>query len=127
MIITDDMVKKICNEIDEIDSLIPDNLKEAHKDVILYGRGCFVIDKDGVTPIGQGVIQMKNKIDELIDLLCGAREKGIEPKQITLGVSDYNLLKYECENLVNQSGIDYTSFMGIKIKVIDVKNTILIG
>ena len=54
MIITGDTVKKMCDEFDEIDSLIPDNLKEAHKDAILYGRGCFVVGKDGVIPIGQG-------------------------------------------------------------------------
>jgi len=56
MIITDEMVKKMCDEFDEIDSLIPDDLKEAHKDAIIYGRGCFIIDKDGITPIGQGEI-----------------------------------------------------------------------
>ena len=54
MIITGSMVKKMCDELEKIDSLIPDNLKEAHKGTILYGRGCFIVDKDGITPIGQG-------------------------------------------------------------------------
>ena len=48
--------KKMCDEFDEMDSLIPTNMKEAHKDAILYGRGCFVIDEDGITPIGQGEV-----------------------------------------------------------------------
>jgi len=50
------MVKKMCDEFDEINSLIPDNMKEAQKDAILYGRGCFIVDKDGVTPVGQGAL-----------------------------------------------------------------------
>lgn len=42
--------------ISELMELIPDNLKEAHKDAILNGNGCFIVDKDGITPISQGEV-----------------------------------------------------------------------
>lgn len=42
--------------IDELTELIPDDLKEAHKDAILHGRGCFVVNAEGITPINQGDI-----------------------------------------------------------------------
>tara|TARA_R110002124_G_scaffold72511_1_gene194026 strand:- start:200 stop:406 length:207 start_codon:yes stop_codon:yes gene_type:complete len=61
MIITDEMVKKICDEFDEIDSLIPESMKQAHKDSILYGEGCFVVDENGITPIGLGAIYKELK------------------------------------------------------------------
>lgn len=61
MKITGEMVKKMCDEFDEIDSLIPDNLKEAHKDAILYGKGCFIVDEKGITPVGQGELHKELK------------------------------------------------------------------
>jgi len=52
-LISAELMEPLINELME---LIPDNLKEAHKDAILYGRSCFIVDKDGITPIGQGEI-----------------------------------------------------------------------
>jgi len=39
--------------VDELWELIPDDLKEANKDAILHGKGCFVVNTDGITPINQ--------------------------------------------------------------------------
>lgn len=52
-LISAELMEPLINELME---LIPDNLKEAHKDAILYGTGCFIVDKDGITPINQGEI-----------------------------------------------------------------------
>ena len=62
MVITDEITKKMLDEIDELTSLIPDNLKDPYKDAILYGKGCFVVDEDGITPIGQGKMRKEIKL-----------------------------------------------------------------
>jgi len=49
--------------IDELLGLIPDDLKDAHKDAILHGKGCFIVNADGITPISQGKLY-KDKLNE---------------------------------------------------------------